>query len=378
AVLWLLVHFWRTWRGAAAQGFLAFTLVGLLLGASMALTSTYVKGNPPSSNFSYTLAALSFGGSQGSEAQSRYKEQLAEAKSAEEAARFLYAQAWENIRREPETFIAALADRARLFGRHLPEFLQNSYADRGGSFFRVLAVLAFWSFLWRARPRQKIFWLLVMAGMTASAAVVFHDAGERVMAPGYIFLGLFLAGGLALPARLEETGRLAWPALTLGGLLLILMFSAPALAYRHPPEAVRFLRNNQVPPPAKDEALIWGGGSLAGVLVVPDSEPLPSAVPALPFSSFAADIKNSGAEQYQPLLTPRQPQPPFAFVAGLSGPILIAPPELLFRAEVPLWRVRFMDWALPGPRGHSLWKRVLKAEPLGVPGSGQGTPAGGH
>jgi len=140
------------------------------------------------------------------------------------------------------------------------------------------------------------------------------------------------------------------------------------LAGRFPPEAVQFLRNHEAQPLAEDEELVWGGGTMAGVMVMPDNAPLPLKVPAVSFSSFVLSIKRTYVEEYyQPLITPFPPEQPFAFIAGVSSnhhSALIAPPEMLLRSDVPVWRVRFTDWHL-GPYGSVYWKRVITAEPLG-------------
>jgi hypothetical protein len=145
------------------------------------------------------------------------------------------------------------------------------------------------------------------------------------------------------------------------------MFSALTLSSRFPPEAVNFLRQYDTPPLAQDEALIWGGGSMAGVLVVPDDASPLLHVPTVSISSFILSIKKSGREGYQPLVTPLPPEPPFAFIRGVSPPFaFIAPPDLLLRPDVPVWRVR-TDWWHPSTDMYSDYlKRIIEAEPLGV------------
>ncbi|MCL1915396.1 MAG: hypothetical protein FWG17_01590 [Desulfovibrionaceae bacterium] len=359
---WILVRFWNGWRRAALHACLGLALMAACFGASQAVSTMYSKAGTQGANFAYTLAALSFGGKDWSDARTKYKERLV-GKTEKEQARFLYAQAWENIRHDPKTIAAALADRAGAFCRDAPRFMQQAHAaDKKGSFFWLLTALAFWR-LWRSEPQQRIFWLSAMAGITASAAVVHFDDGDRILLPGYLFLGLFLAGGLQL-APCAAPRRVYQPAMILGGLLILLMFSAPALAWRFPPEAARFLRGYHAPPLAQDEVLVWGGGSMAGILVVPDDAPIPADVPAVPLSSFVANIKKSRVEQYQPLVTPLPPEPPFAFISSIASHgfhgCLIAPPDMLRRGDVPVWRVRYADLHPPG----QYWKRVVTAEPI--------------
>ena len=365
---WIVVRFWNGWRGAAAHACLGLALVGVCLGAAQAISAIYSReAGPQGANFAYTLAALSFGGRDWSAAVTRYKEQLA-GKSEKEQARFLYAQAWENIRHEPKTLVVGLAARAEAFCREAPRVMRQAPGDTQGAFFWLLAALACWR-LWRGEPRRRIFWLLVLAGITASAAVVYFDEGRRALLPGYLFLGVLLAGGLRLAPCAGEAahGRCHQPALVFGGLLILVMCGAPALAWRFPPEAARFLRHSPPPSLERDEALVWGGNSMAGVLVVPDDVPLPTDVPAVSLASFVANIHKSGVEQYQPLVTPLPPDPPFAFIQSVRpGFALIAPPEMLRRADVLAWRVRYTDWHPPNSPYGWYWKRVVTAAPLGA------------
>jgi hypothetical protein len=366
---WILVRFWNDWRRAVAHACLGLMIMGLCLGASQTISAMYSNGYLSGANFAYTLAALSFNGKSWSTASARYKEQLAGIQSEKEQARFLYAQAWDNIRREPTLIITAMAKRLHHFVKEIPRVMRADRSAAGDVFFWLLTVLACRR-VWQDTKQRRLFWLLIMAGMMASAAVTYYDAGKRVLIPGYLFLGVFLAGGLQLSSPDREGmhhRRMYQPALILGGLLLLLMLSAPALAGRFPPEAVQFLRRHHIPPPAPDETLIWGGGCMTGVLVVPDNAPLPVDVPAVSLSSFVMNIQKFHLENdYQPLVTPHPPEPPFAFILGIPLQYaLIAPPDMLRRADVPVWRVHYTDWQAPGPGG-TYWKRAVAVEPLGT------------
>ena len=103
---------------------------------------------------------------------------------------------------------------------------------------------------------------------------------------------------------------------------------------------------------------------MMGVLVLPDRMPLPWHLPAMHLATFVKSIQKADLELlYQRLVTPNAPSVPFVLLnSPTSRAIYIAPPVMLERKDVLIWRVKAEDWYTE-PHAH-YFKRIVHAEPL--------------
>jgi hypothetical protein len=103
---------------------------------------------------------------------------------------------------------------------------------------------------------------------------------------------------------------------------------------------------------------------MSGVLVMPDGHLLPRQVPAIHESDFIRIVRQSGIEQYQPLVTP-QPvhQPPYAIVSAIRVPpngsgLLVLPAHVFSTMNDRLWRLTLQ------PSRGKYWVTVVGASPV--------------
>jgi hypothetical protein len=193
------------------------------------------------------------------QAQHDYRAEIAALSSEREVARFLYARAFDALRREPQLFVRALAGNelkffeklganlARIVTLRAPfasaqERARPSVTERranlalGLPFLLGVAGLSVVRIL-RTRSRgDRLFWLAACVGVLGSVPLVYGDAGFRGLAASYPFFALFLALGLGRrrgprASAESEAPLVRWSAATVL-VILLLSLSVPAVAHR--------------------------------------------------------------------------------------------------------------------------------------------------
>src|SRR5207302_8363531 len=104
--------------------------------------------------------------------------------------RLMEAMAWENFKKQPMVLAARLVDGAAEFIKQLPDLLWRGYLFEIPEpwwlprlLLTLLCLIGISYTLFKRREHGEIsFWLLLLASIVLSAAVVFHDDGRRVLA----------------------------------------------------------------------------------------------------------------------------------------------------------------------------------------------------
>lgn len=352
----------KQWRKVVCVSLFSGTAVLICFSASSFVSNVYGgSNNQLGANFSYVLAGLSIGGNY-SDAHDKYKGQLSGLDEKEQASK-LYAIAFHNMRTQPSVFFSRLWMGAREFLRVFPEFMiRGMDGTASAHFFSFLFILAL---LRLFNSRHRLFWIMTLAAVPASAAVVYFDEGIRVICVAYPIIGVFLAGAMRTIKRFQPTATeaessnaLAAPALTL--VLVVLTVCAPALALQFPPAQATAAKHVPVAS-HKSETTLWGAGTAAGVLVTPDDQELVPSEPSIKLEDFISSIEKSGVERYQKLVNPVPPKAPFSFIGNISPEryLYIGPPDLVRRKEVLVWKIVYKDWYEGG-----YWKEITEAIPL--------------
>jgi hypothetical protein len=384
-LLWLVWQFGRTAREKLAVLGLSFVVLLSVFAANFVLEKAYGDGHANTgTNFSYVLCGLTIGTTWDGCPAKISKEGGQLPRSEEAANELMYSLAAKNFKNDPTVLLGRLVDGSREFLNQLPDLLWRGYLLANNepswvprtflSLFSIFGVL----FVLNKRrdPREIVFWSLLWASITSSAAIVFFDDGRRVMAASLPFISLFFAMGLTGP-RVEEAFSDVpdRKLLRYGGMVVIvtglLFFSVPWFAHRLSP--IETLTGGALPR-REGEAIIFGGRRITGFLIVPDDAPLRANVATLRLSEFERIVQKSGVEAtYQALLHPETPPLPFGFVtsprlekATPSGYDFIVPAEVVERPEVRAWRLKITNWQGPtGPLGYGpYWFYATHAEPL--------------
>jgi hypothetical protein len=374
-LLWLV---WQFGCGARAKIRVAVLATGILLGVlgtNALLQEAYgTPGAGTGSNFSYTLCGLTIGTTwDGCLAKLSEQGRPLRGDSEAAVARRLYALAWENFRERPSVFFNRIKDGADAFLAQLGNVMFIGYDLSVGEpswlFRRILTAIALAGLVYIAirlrAPRELAFWALVWASIVASAAIVYFDDGVRVLAASQPLMALFFAIGMSNPqlptGRTEENRSLT--SYGVFGLLLAagLFVCVPWLAYSLYDHSRGFALR-----PAQDEAFVFGGRRMSGLLVVEDGEQLRADTPTIHFTDFVEIARQ--ANVYDVLLRPFTPKLPFGFVfaprleRGIISPSLFfVPPYVLERRDVKTWHF-FLDLGRPKS---DLWPLAVRAEPWG-------------
>ncbi len=364
ALVWIVYDLGKNRKSKILLTLIAGLTVGLCLGASFFISNVYGNSkNQLGGNFSLVLAGISIGGNW-NDARQRYQEELAELDERDQANK-LYQIAIDNMRRHPGVFLHRLWLGAQGFLTAFPTLMMQGFDGTANSqYFWILFGIAL---LRMIQSGQSLFWCLILLSIPASAAFVYFDEGLRVLCIAYPLVGIFLASALKSVKRFSTGLSVMAPSLSvtrglaacLSGLLFALVVCAPALAMQFPPQEAIATKNEQ--PLSKQETVLWGAGTAAGVIVVGGDERPAGDEPSVRFEEFIRSIKNSGVERYQRLVTPVPPTPPFSFVANISPTRyhFIGPPELMRRRDVLAWRIVYRDWY-----DGAYWKEVTEATPL--------------
>ncbi len=161
------------------------------------------------SNFSYTLCGLTIGTTwEGCPA--KLKEEGKDLSPGDEAAasKLLYSLAWDNLKKDPTILFQRLGGASHNFVTQLPDLFWRGYFSLiveptwlPQTFLSMLSVFGVLYVMIRWREQGEIaFWLLLWAGIVASASFVFFDDGRRVLAAAIPFYSCFLRWGLRDPA----------------------------------------------------------------------------------------------------------------------------------------------------------------------------------
>jgi hypothetical protein len=386
-LLWLV---WQFGEGIAAKARIGLLSIGILLGVfglNLLLQKTYGAGNGSTgSNFSYTLCGLTLG-TPWNGCPKKLEAMRAPdtpALSEEALVAKMYTMAWDNFRAHPEVFFDRLGSAVWEFYNQYPETMWKGYAARVGEpgwFHRHALTLLMLIGLWFVAMRQAssielAFWALFWISLTASAAIVYFDDGNRVLAASQPLVALFLAIGLANPALkrriVPHDSRLTLYGSS--GLLLaaVALATIPWISHRvysASAEAPKAL------PASSEQVIVSGGKLMTGFLVVADGQPLRTDLPAIHLSDFENILDQSDIEEYyQGLLHPVAPPLPFGFVfaprleKGIGSYYqYIVPVEVMERRDVPAWRFKIEPWRHKPDVTGNVWVHVIEAQPWPLP-----------
>jgi len=358
--LWVHRARWRR----ALPAFAGVILVGSL--STSALDALYGAGEASFTTYpAYTLYGLTRS-SNWTQARADYGETLKQLGNEKQVAGFLYARAFENLRREPERFFRALLTNFERFRSKLPGNLSRGISPaalfhtaldppdeaRGERTTRLgwpLLVAGYLGLLWfllRAPAPDRVFWLASLAGMLASVPFVYGDAGFRSLAAVYPLLAAALGAGLgrkrlAPPRRAERAVATLAGALAVG--LVVVALAGPGLA--------RALTAGSVPiPPVVTDRLVLRPSDAVAVVVTQDVRAPLDRVPRISRPDFLRmlDWARLGPAEHEHLTSQSGR---FALLAAYDYAtgrvaLLLAPPAMLRAADF----VGVETQAVPGSR----------------------------
>jgi hypothetical protein len=378
-LIWLI---WQFGGGLAAKFRIAVAAIAVLLGV-LGLNALLLKiyGTSQSSlgsNFSDVVCGLTIGtGWEGCPAKLASEGKVLQGDAVARASQ-LYSMAWSNFNAKPQVFFSRLAENLEKFASDFPDVIWRGYltgvAEPAWLFRKTLTAISLMGLAHlaarRARSVELGFWALFWASLLASSSLIYYDDGPRTLAASHPLIAMCFAMGMSSPgstptassprSRLSQYG--------LVGLIVaaLLFVCVPWMAHQ-----VFTMGKwvNTAPLQKKDEAFVFGGRRMSGLLVVSDSMPLRNEVPSIHLSAFEGILRQSGIEQYQDLLHPELPPLPFGFVfaprlekGSVSASLYIVPPQVLERGDVPAWHFDFKRWGYK-PRYGEYWFYVTKAEP---------------
>jgi hypothetical protein len=374
-LVWLV---WQFANGIAARlriGAAAAVILLGVLGLNTLLLKTYGPGQDSTGdNFSYTLCGLTIGtGWAGCPAKLAAEGKPLTGDEAAVASQ-LYSMAWTNFRDKPKIFLRRLVDNLNEFTSDFPNVIWRGFLARieepnwlfRGTLTAVSVIGLLYFAVRRPKSVELAFWTLVWASIAASASFIYPDDGARLFAASQPLIAMFFAIGMSSPALTPATAaspsrlsRYGWIGLTAAALLFLCV---PWIAHRFSAAASVSAVNN--------EAFVFGGRRMSGVLVVKDDVALRNDIPSLHLSEFEGILRQSGIEIYQELIHPTLPPLPFGLVfaprlekGSVSAFLYIVPPEVVEHRDVPSWHFNLKRWGYkPGGYGE-YWFYVTKAEP---------------
>lgn len=264
-LLWGVWLFRKQWVRAAIVLFSAWMLSAA---TTHAVNGLYGAGQSSFWSYpAYTLYGLTRD-SNYKQAQHDYGTQIAELPSEREVARFLYARAFDALRREPGLFLRALFDNELKFFEKLGANLSRlvtiqafftSEAERarppiaeryanvllGLPLLLVAAGASFLRILRTKEAADRLFWVASGVGILGSVPFVYGDAGFRGLAVAYPFIAVFLALGLghrdSLRPRAVELPLVQAAVATTAGVALLALL-VPGVVHRFWPQPSAELR----------------------------------------------------------------------------------------------------------------------------------------
>ncbi len=382
-MLWMI---WRYGPGLGARvrtAILSVAVVFGVLGVNFVLEKIYGSGQQlTGSNFSYVACGLTIGTNWTGGVTKISAEGGRLPDDEKEATQLLYSVAWENFNKNPSVLFERLFLGAREFLETLPDTLWKGYLFVPDppwlprTLLSLISVFGIFHVLTKQRVQsERLFWLLLWTSVVSSAALIFFDDGRRTLVVSYPLFALFFASGFAgprtpAPVHAGESYSLVRKGAGTFAAAVLLFLCVPWLVHRFSPAKV--LAGDGLVQKA-NEAVVFGGSRMSGILVIPDDAPLRTDVPALHLSSFARIIEQSTVENSQGLLNPERPPLPFGFISAprlesgaASSYLFIVPPEVLERRDVPAWRFTISSWQpKPNAMGYGpYWFQVTHAEPL--------------
>jgi hypothetical protein len=379
-LMWLI---WQFGNSIAAKLRIALAAIAILLGVlglNALLLKTYGTGQSSAgSNFSYILCGLTIGtGWEGCPAKLANEGKALQRDDAAIADQ-LYSMAWANFRAKPEILFSRLADNLEKFASDFPNVIWRGYltgVDEPDWLFRnTLTAISLMGLVYIVARRTKSvelsFWALLWASVAASSSVIYLDDGPRALAASHPLIAMFFAMGMSSPGSAPMPSS---PPSRPSRYGLVGLITAALLFVCVPWVAHHFFSlgrwANAAPLEKKDEAFVFGGRRMSGLLVVRDDMTLRNDVPSVHLSEFEGILRQSGIEIYQDLIHPSLPPLPFGFVfaprlekGSVSASLYIVPPEVLERRDVPAWHFDLKRWGYKPGRYGEYWFYVTKAEP---------------
>lgn len=204
----------------------------------------------------------------------------------------------------------------------------------------------------RATVTERMFWALAVMAILASAAIIMRDDGWRALHVTHALTVLLVCFGLVTPAIVTVTPRPMAITHAAGALVLaVAVLLAAPLALRWAGPAP--LQSAEAAPPSA--TTIVGGARITGVVIVPDGSPRPADLPTVTLGDFARLLAAVMKDDFDVpgLLTVVRERAPVALVMaqplqGKSPLYLLAPPSLLARRDVGLWRLTEEKAAIVG------------------------------
>lgn len=375
---------WSQARDAKRLKIALLTLSAVLLGCSLVsvtLLRLYGSGmGAVGSNSSFVICGATHGGDW-TTCRSLYAEELRNAGAPFGAAEahFLYAKAWEQFRRNPSILFHRLIEGERMFLANLVPVMLGGYTTPftppwfPQTPWTLIVVIGLTITFWRARERSELsFWLFMWLGLLASAPLVIFADGWRVLSSALPLVAVFFACGFATHAgtrpALVPSGDTT-SKLTLAGMLLTmsLWVVIPGLAHRlNPFDAQLFKTIAQ----KSGERIVLGGRFMAGFVVIPDDQPVPTDVPSMRRSDFTKALDYSGHQASREITLPALSSP-LAFIvapnaSGTDGIryVLLAPVEVFTRRDVAAWQLTLEQEI--AEVDNVRWARVIAATAVGT------------
>ncbi len=355
----------------ACAAIIAIIVIDKLLGV--------LFGSHSPGNLAYEVCGLSIGGGW-SACMDTFPQEFAKVGGSPDAViAWLYAKAFYNIQHDPSIFIHTILSEPIRFWAETPRWLLQGYSQTAvprafpsALWLLAVPVLGVLGLRKRNARVEAPFWILVFAGLTASAMFFYRSDGVRAMAVVYPLFGLFVAAVFSSPIALRircprivrreaRLGAILTVAVTVG---LFVFLPLERLIYPLPRLS---LAAGESP---SNTVIVGDFARSTGVLVVADDQPLPHGVPSVRFSRFAEMIRATGVELDQGILSPQTPKLPFGFTTmprlDQSGSMsLLTPPEMMTRQDVRAWQVTFEVWdkKISGEN----WWHVVSATPYSKP-----------
>lgn len=365
---------WRWRELSPGHGWWKKPLLGLCLCAiAIALLNATFAGRgvgdrqQTGSNFAYSFAGLTLG-TDWAGAKKTYMKQLGTL-NERQISHFLYKQGIKNILHSPIIFFKRVAKGEVEFLKNINFFLFHKWW-----LIFLLGSLLFirWKTLF-PKP-SAVFWCATWGGILLSIPFIYFDSSWRVNIFVYPFIACFFSHALARShtAGTQPVGHSfgPWLAVTLSGVLLVLMVSVALFPRLHTPADIeRMLKYKaSLPKQPPNRFLVDPRGM--GVLVVPDGQEPDKTVPGMTWSTFRDKYQKMFPAADVAQFMSAFPKPPFVALVQppLSGiysgyNFFLAPPEVLSRKNILLWDFE-TDSVIKDTSTNILWKSVRNATPI--------------
>lgn len=322
------------------------------------------------SNFSSSFAGLTLG-TDWFGAEKYYMKQLGTLKDEKQKSHFLYKQGIKNILHSPAVFFKRLAKGEVEFLKNINFFLFHKWS--------LVCFLGAMLVIRRKTLFSKstaAFWIVTWGSILLSIPFIYFDQSWRVNIFVYPLIACFFSHALA---RRHTAGTLSagystdaapWLAVTLSGVLLVLMVSVALFPRLHTPADIERMQKYKASLPKQPVNRFLVDPRCMGFLVVPDGEKPDKTVPSMTWSTFRDQYQKVSPTIDEALFTSAFPKPPFVALvqAPFSGVysgynFFLAPPEVLTRKNILLWDFE-TDGEIKNPSMNIFWKIVRNATPV--------------